>query len=212
VGVSADLACADAEGDPLGYVVRTAPAGGTLTHDGSTFTYLPDAGFAGVDTFTVAAGDGLRSTEFRVSVTVAAPVAAAPAPAVEPPAAAAPAAPSAEALQAPPPAAAMGLATMVGRATMAGGAISIALRCTGPAVACRGSARLSATLRGRARALGTRALALAAATRASIRVRIPQRARAALGGLAGRTIALRVVLASDAGGRVVTVTPLHVPR
>jgi VCBS repeat-containing protein len=49
----------DVEGDPLTAVLDTGPANGTLTlnADGS-FSYTPDADFAGVDSFTYHANDG----------------------------------------------------------------------------------------------------------------------------------------------------------
>lgn len=62
----------DANGDPLTAVVVTNPAHGTLTlnADGS-FTYTPNANFAGTDTFTYRANDGLGNSEpATVTITV----------------------------------------------------------------------------------------------------------------------------------------------
>jgi VCBS repeat-containing protein len=62
----------DAEGDPLTAVLDTGPANGTLTLnlDGS-FSYTPNADFAGVDTFTYHANDGLADSNVAtVTITV----------------------------------------------------------------------------------------------------------------------------------------------
>ncbi len=62
----------DADGDPLTAVFLTDPANGTLvlTENGS-FTYTPDAGFTGADTFTYRASDGaLQSADTTVTITV----------------------------------------------------------------------------------------------------------------------------------------------
>jgi hypothetical protein len=63
---------ADDDGDPLTAVLEDGPAGGSLTlnADGS-FSYTPDAGFFGVDTFTYRASDGLMASNVAtVTVTV----------------------------------------------------------------------------------------------------------------------------------------------
>ncbi|MGH9459365.1 MAG: beta strand repeat-containing protein [Thermoanaerobaculia bacterium] len=73
---------ADADGNPIHPVLVTAPADGTLTlnADGS-FTYLPDLGFIGNDSFVYRASDGLdESLDATVTIDVlanAAPVAVA---------------------------------------------------------------------------------------------------------------------------------------
>jgi hypothetical protein len=196
-------------------VVRTPPANGTLVHAGSSFTYVPNTGFGGVDTFTAAAGDGLLSTPFTVTVavTVAAPLAApAPEPTVESAGAVQPAAATAPAARTLATASAPAIPLLAGSATMARGTVSIRLRCPTSDTACTGSARLSATLRGRLRSLGTRAVTLAAGESASIRVSIPPATSAALRGLAGRTIPLRVVVMDDTPRRVLAVTRLRVSR
>src|SRR5207237_6215025 len=72
---------ADPDGDALTAVAVTGPAHGTLTlaADGA-FAYAPDAGFAGVDTFTYRVSDGsLDSAAVTVTITVA------PAPQLPPP-------------------------------------------------------------------------------------------------------------------------------
>ncbi len=62
----------DPELDPLtaGIVATTTNGTLTLNADGS-FTYVPNAGFAGVDTFTYAASDGVSSSTATVTITVA---------------------------------------------------------------------------------------------------------------------------------------------
>ncbi|WP_448599762.1 Ig-like domain-containing protein [Thermoleptolyngbya sp.] len=58
---SGTIAAADVDGDPLTYSVVTAPANGTLTSfDAATgaFTYLPNAGYVGSDSFSFQANDG----------------------------------------------------------------------------------------------------------------------------------------------------------
>ena len=72
-GVLADDA--DADGDPLVALGAGDPAGGSVvvSSDGS-FTYTPDAGFAGTDTFTYTASDGVDySAPATVSITVKPP-------------------------------------------------------------------------------------------------------------------------------------------
>ena len=72
-GVSADLACTDADGDALSYVVTAAPVNGTISQAGSLFTYVPGAGFRGDESLIVSARDGVYSTPIRVSISVTAP-------------------------------------------------------------------------------------------------------------------------------------------
>jgi hypothetical protein len=62
----------DADGDPLSAALRRGAANGTveLRPDGS-FTYIPRAGFSGVDTFTYRANDGSgHGNEAAVAITV----------------------------------------------------------------------------------------------------------------------------------------------
>ncbi|MEI7745691.1 MAG: Ig-like domain-containing protein, partial [Chloroflexota bacterium] len=70
VPVLAPLAGSDADGNPLTFGLADPPAHGDLlaTPDGS-FHYLPDAGFAGIDTFTYRADDGW-ATSAPATVTV----------------------------------------------------------------------------------------------------------------------------------------------
>lgn len=71
----------DADGDALSAVKGTGPADGTLALDADgSFVYIPDAGFAGTDTFTYMATDGVVQS---VSATVTLTVAAATSPVVE---------------------------------------------------------------------------------------------------------------------------------
>ncbi|MGH9152827.1 MAG: Ig-like domain-containing protein [Acidimicrobiales bacterium] len=73
----------DPDGDPLTAGMPTGPASGTLTlnADGS-FTYTPDAGFSGDDTFTYMAHDPDNAMD---TATVTVTVGAAPAPPPPPP-------------------------------------------------------------------------------------------------------------------------------
>ena len=67
----------DADGDPLSAGSASDPAGGSvvLNADGS-FTYTPDAGFTGTDTFTYVVSDGPGGTDTAtVTITVEAPAA-----------------------------------------------------------------------------------------------------------------------------------------
>ena len=61
----------DIDGDTLTASVVTGPVNGTLTlnSDGS-FLYTPNAGFAGTDTFTYAAGDSVDAATAVVTITV----------------------------------------------------------------------------------------------------------------------------------------------
>jgi VCBS repeat-containing protein len=64
----------DVDGNPLTATVETQPSNGTLTleADGS-FTYTPNAGFSGADTFTYRANDGtVDSDPATVTITVSA--------------------------------------------------------------------------------------------------------------------------------------------
>jgi Big-like domain-containing protein len=73
---------ADPDGDPLVAQLVAAPAHGavSISPDGS-FTYTPAAGYAGADSFTYAASDGLLSS---AAATVSLQVAAAPPPSASP--------------------------------------------------------------------------------------------------------------------------------
>ncbi len=60
----------DPEGDTLEAILVTQPANGTLTlNPDGTFTYTPDAGFSGIDTFTYVANDGTSDSNI-VTVTI----------------------------------------------------------------------------------------------------------------------------------------------
>jgi len=62
----------DADGDALTAVLATSPTNGTLTLNANgSFTYTPNAGFSGTDSFTYTAGDGtVASSPATVSVNV----------------------------------------------------------------------------------------------------------------------------------------------
>jgi hypothetical protein len=59
----------DAENDPLSVVAVTQGTKGTVTHNGSTVTYTPGAGFCGTDEFTYSVSDGFCESQGRVVVT-----------------------------------------------------------------------------------------------------------------------------------------------
>ena len=71
--VTVSPSAADPDGDTLAYSPRTPPAHGTVTQSGNAFTYVPEAGFSGVDAFAVGASDGSLSGTGMVTVTVSAP-------------------------------------------------------------------------------------------------------------------------------------------
>jgi len=61
----------DPDGNPISFAGFSQPANGTLTLSGTTFTYTPDAGFFGDDTFTYRISDGvLESANILVTVHV----------------------------------------------------------------------------------------------------------------------------------------------
>ena len=65
----------DVDGGTLTVSAVTQPANGTVTTDGSTVTYTPNAGFSGANTFSYTVSDGNGGTATAsVTVTVQAPV------------------------------------------------------------------------------------------------------------------------------------------
>ncbi|HET6724967.1 MAG TPA: FG-GAP-like repeat-containing protein [Gammaproteobacteria bacterium] len=61
----------DQNGDKLTYKVVDQPSHGTVSVDGSKFTYTPDSGYSGEDSFTYQANDGsLNSNTATVSITI----------------------------------------------------------------------------------------------------------------------------------------------
>jgi hypothetical protein len=213
--VSADLACSDADGDSLSYVVTAAPASGTLTHAGSVFTYTPNAGFAGTDTFSVAAHDGVDVTPFTITVAVSAPAAE---PVVAPPVAEliadplvvvpAVAPPVAVAAVVPAPA----VTRLHGRLSYARGVASIPLLCDGLSSSCAATVRLSATLHGAQRVLGARTVSLAPGASRTFRLLLATSGRKALRAAAGTTVALRVGLTTNGARATATTVRLRITR
>jgi hypothetical protein len=62
----------DMEGDAFTVTSNTQPANGTLVNNGNgTFTYTPNAGFEGVDTFTYTICDDVTPTPACDTATVA---------------------------------------------------------------------------------------------------------------------------------------------
>ncbi|MCV7370355.1 Ig-like domain-containing protein [Mycolicibacterium duvalii] len=58
-------------GNPLGAITITdGPANGTLTNVGGTFTYTPNAGYSGTDTFTYTVADSVDPAKVSVPATV----------------------------------------------------------------------------------------------------------------------------------------------
>jgi broad specificity phosphatase PhoE len=62
----------DADGDPLTATIATEPGNGTVSlNDDGSFTYTPNAGFVGTDSFTYQASDGTDTSEVAtVTITV----------------------------------------------------------------------------------------------------------------------------------------------
>jgi alpha-tubulin suppressor-like RCC1 family protein len=56
------LDASDADGDPLTFTIVTLPAHGSITGSGPAFIYAPDAGYQGLDTFSVSASDGFLTS------------------------------------------------------------------------------------------------------------------------------------------------------
>lgn len=69
---TATLPGSDPDGDALVWSVEAHPGHGSVTVDADTgaFTYTPDPGFAGTDTFTYGVFDGLASETGRIDLTV----------------------------------------------------------------------------------------------------------------------------------------------
>lgn len=60
----------DAEGDAITYDIKQAPQKGTVVVDGADFTYTPDEGVTGSDSFTYTATDAAGNTSAPAEVTV----------------------------------------------------------------------------------------------------------------------------------------------
>lgn len=68
---SLTLTATDADGDALTYTVVASPVHGTLSGNGASRTYTPDANFHGADSFTFRASDGARQSNVAtVTITV----------------------------------------------------------------------------------------------------------------------------------------------
>jgi PKD repeat protein len=65
MGVVINIVATDADADALTYT-RTAPTHGTLTGVAPNFQYTPDAGYAGADSFTFNANDGLLDSNLAI--------------------------------------------------------------------------------------------------------------------------------------------------
>lgn len=79
-------------------------------------------------------------------------------------------------------------------AVSATGRLSLPLRCTSPAVRCRGALRLTITVRRRAVTVGTGRYAIAGGRRAAVRVTVTRAGRVAVAGAPRRRLAVRLTL------------------
>ena len=73
--VAATLTAIDVDGDPLTYTVLAGPTNGSLSGAAPDLTYTPNTNFAGGDSFTFTARDGLLTSDpatFTVTVTAVA--------------------------------------------------------------------------------------------------------------------------------------------
>ncbi|CUH49039.1 hypothetical protein RUA4292_03233 [Ruegeria atlantica] len=73
INVAGDLLAndSDPEGDPISLTGVTQPANGVLTDNGNgTYTYTPNAGFSGADSFTYTISDGNSTDTATVNLTV----------------------------------------------------------------------------------------------------------------------------------------------
>jgi VCBS repeat-containing protein len=74
VALTAALPATDPDADPLTFTIAKNPKRGTITSfDAATgaFTYVPDAGFSGTDTFTFRVSDGVKNSALAtVMITV----------------------------------------------------------------------------------------------------------------------------------------------
>jgi arylsulfatase A-like enzyme len=69
--VAITLAGTDPDGDPLTFVVESDPGFGMLAGSGTNYSYTPQNGFSGSDSFTFSVSDGLlKSALATVSITV----------------------------------------------------------------------------------------------------------------------------------------------
>lgn len=66
----AQLLSTDAEGDAVTYAIDQPPQKGTVVVDGADFTYTPDEGVTGSDSFTYTATDSAGNTSAPAEVTV----------------------------------------------------------------------------------------------------------------------------------------------
>ncbi|RYD78932.1 MAG: tandem-95 repeat protein, partial [Verrucomicrobiaceae bacterium] len=64
------LTSEDSDGDAITYSITRAPAYGTLTGSGDSFTYTPAGIYAGADSFEFSANDGLFADKAVVNITV----------------------------------------------------------------------------------------------------------------------------------------------
>jgi len=68
--VSGSFDASDPDGDSLTYSIASGASNGDVSISGDSFTYTPNSGFSGSDSFTYRAGDGQASDTATVSVSV----------------------------------------------------------------------------------------------------------------------------------------------
>ena len=203
--VTGSLNCTDGDGDALAYSLVDAPDHGEVTSYGGAepgpdagggFTYEPDAGYEGEDSFTVRATDGSPSPPATISVGVGVPVstptvtATATAPATATAAAAPGVAPSPAVKPAAGPPSYARLAGGAGRLTVGRtGSTRVRVRCPAQADAtCTGTISLVTVTRfrgtkpttrraGRPATLARRSFAVRAGGTAAIRLKVSPRGR-----------------------------------
>ena len=71
---SGTISAVDPENDALTYAVAAAPAHGTLTLDGTAYTYTPDADYSGYDTVTFTVTDGVNVVTETATIYIASDV------------------------------------------------------------------------------------------------------------------------------------------
>ncbi|HEY1480142.1 MAG TPA: Ig-like domain-containing protein [Gaiellales bacterium] len=200
--VAGRLSCTDADGDSLVYSIIT-PLNGTIFKAGSTFTYVPNPGYAGVEQFEATVYDGVVETPIPISVVVspslqtAAPVAG---PSITPVTQAAATKPT-------PPA-----PTLAGKLVVASGKIiTLPVKCVSRSASCKATVGFATKVRGKRVALGSRAVTMKHSTRTTVRVVLSRTARKALHAMAGKKITIDVTITTKnphSGVRTSTVTAL----
>jgi len=200
--VAGRLSCTDADGDPLVYSIIT-PLNGTIFKAGSSFTYVPNAGFAGVEQFDATVYDGVVETPILISVVVS-PSLLTTAPIVGP--VITPVTQAASTKPTPP------APTLAGRLVVASGkVITLPVKCVSRSASCKATVGFATKVAGKRVALGSRAVKMKHSTHTTVRVVLSRTARKALHALAGKKIAIDVTITTKnphSGKLTSTVTAL----